>query len=567
MQKGGAAASRHGRCRLRRPELRCRTRSPVLWCVLQTGGRPVINRQKRSHLAGWTLAVLLVSLSSCDKHPVQAGPQKEVAAVGHPSLRTAGGLILDIAKVQRVYNDLTRDVALALQDPTVRSVVYRALHASPYPEHKLHFRSFLSGDGRPVRARLAAVRHVAPEGLFGTLDSLVDLEFYMPVKEHWTRWDGSANLLVVNDLSDDDDVLPALFDLAGNSVGPVSEHVPPTTPTLSLVPVETDFSTPPAIPPRAQQVATDAGPGVYMTYSNINDLHEPWPSGAPEIEVHAFVRNPAGNFVDVQCAGEHQADPFRFDQNDPLWSSSDSAAVEVVPEGGVGTNPIEISLWEDDDTACDPGSGRPPITIQSNRDQFTSWGPRLVVSVSLENGVKVLRPAELGVPLILGTNDVGPDVDDELGEATVPSCWMSPNWRETFPLHMSDAGHPSNGQIELDFRFGQRQPACQQSLTVYLDGPNSGSPYTNVTISASPSNYVLPVHYAWTVNGAPACGDQNTCTASLGAAESYTAFAITVTDGSGSQASASHAVYACPPRPVSDMKTSNHSMSSAAPCY
>ena len=97
-------------------------------------------------------------------------------------------------------------------------MVYTRLHASPYPEHKVHFRTFLQGDGRGLLEAIAQRRHVLPQVVLATLDSLVDFEFYMPVKEHWRAWDGGGTLLVADDLSDDDPVLPKAFDLAGDAV-------------------------------------------------------------------------------------------------------------------------------------------------------------------------------------------------------------------------------------------------------------------------------------------------------------------------------------------------------------
>ena len=235
--------------------------------------------------------VLLLSclsiLSACDTTPVQPDVATDIAP--GPYLRTAGGFVLSEARLQEVYDSLTRDVARALEDPGVRSTVYAQLHASPYPEHKLHFRTFLSGQGQALLDGIAAIRHVTPDAALGTLDSLVDFEFYMPVKEHWRTWAGGPDLLVVNDLSDDDEVLPALFDLQGNRVPGVSETEPPTTPTLSLVPAETDFSKPASASSGPGRAAMDAGPGLYMLTSYIEDLEEPWNKGAPEVEVHAFV--------------------------------------------------------------------------------------------------------------------------------------------------------------------------------------------------------------------------------------------------------------------------------------
>jgi hypothetical protein len=388
---------------------------------------------------------------------------------------------------------------------------------------------------------MATLGHVAPKAVIARLDSLVDFEFYMPVKEHWSKWDGDANLLVVNRLSDDDGTLPSLFDLAGNRVTVTSEFELPTLPTLSLVPVETEFSSQPASPTDVQRLSMDAGPGIYMLGSSIDDLHEPWTSGEPEIEVHAFVRDGVGNFVDLQCAGEFRAAPFYFAQEDHIWSGE----VEVIPEAGVGTNPIEVSLWENDDTAhCASGSGRPPFVSPGNDDQFIAWGPRPTVTVSLVNSVKVVSFATLGVPMVLDRDGSGfPDHDDEIGEARVPSCWQKTGGAG-FNLYMSDAGHPGNGQVSLDFRFGQRNPVCP--LSVVINGPTFVYAGSVETWTAVPANGTAPYSYQWYFNGSPV-GTGQDYTGDTGGVDFE--LSVTVTDAVGATASdlINVTVSSCPP--------------------
>jgi len=128
-----------------------------------------------SSLASFFLLSCLFIFGACDRTPAQ--PELQTGFVPGRYVRTAGGFLLSEAKLQDVYDSLTRDVALALQDPEVRSTVYERLHASPYREHKLHFRPFLTGDGQALLDGIAAVRHVVPDAVLGTLDSLVDFEF------------------------------------------------------------------------------------------------------------------------------------------------------------------------------------------------------------------------------------------------------------------------------------------------------------------------------------------------------------------------------------------------------
>jgi hypothetical protein len=442
--------------------------------------------------------------------------------------------------MQELLTLATREAAIALRDDQVRKAVYEELHQSPYPEHKLHFRTFLNAGGRSLLTGMATVRGANEAAVLSTVDSIVDLEFYMPSKEHWQDWNGGANLIVASEL-DEEGPLPVGFDLGGASV-PFASHLHvPSMPTLALVPVETDFSRPPASPARSQQAAMDADPGVYMVSSNIPDRHESSLKGSPELEVHAFVRNGAGDFVSTQCAGEHRADPFYFDQDNQTWSDE----VQIVPEDGIGANPVEISVWEDDDTECGLSGGRPPRVDLKVIDRYNAWGQRPTVTVTLVNQVKVVSYSTLGVPLVLTRDDEGLQSDDEVGEATVPSCWPS-SGPVAFNLHYSNPGHAANGHVSLDYRFGQRDPVCPPPpLSVAMSGPSSGAAYEWVTVTATVSNYVAPVSYEWTVNQAPACGNLSSCSASLGESGSYTRFDVTVTDAAQDTAYGYLIVFAC----------------------
>ena len=113
--------------------------------------------------------------------------------------------------------------------PAGGAQVYTELHASPYREHKLHFGTFLRGSAKPLLAAMAAARSAAPDAgvsggaaltsdaVLATLDSIVDLEFYMPVKEHFVTWTGGRDLIVASALRDDGRV-PFGFDLTGQPV-------------------------------------------------------------------------------------------------------------------------------------------------------------------------------------------------------------------------------------------------------------------------------------------------------------------------------------------------------------
>ena len=141
--------------------------------------------------AATTLAAGIASFVtvSCSSDRVTSPPQLERPVYSIAGIPSSEGEMR--ARLDRV----TRHVAVALSDARVRAYVYRQLHASPYREHKLHFDSFAFRVGSPFSSALASAAALTPVGLRSQLDSLIDLEFYMPVKQHWARWTGGPGLL------------------------------------------------------------------------------------------------------------------------------------------------------------------------------------------------------------------------------------------------------------------------------------------------------------------------------------------------------------------------------------
>lgn len=164
-------------------------------------------------------------------HPLFLAPE---------SMRSWTGLMVPEATGRAIMARLARQVALALSDAGLRSRVYQALHGSPYREHKLHFRTMLQSTNLGLLDAMAATEGAGRDAILASLDSVMDLEFYMPVKEHWATWDGGPMLLVATAHHDGD--IPSAFDLSGRPVGLSSPWVPPATPTLALVPAEMNFS-------------------------------------------------------------------------------------------------------------------------------------------------------------------------------------------------------------------------------------------------------------------------------------------------------------------------------------
>jgi hypothetical protein len=99
-------------------------------------------------------------------------------------------------------------------------------------------------------------------------------------------------------------------------------------------------------------------PGLYLEFSRILDMKEPWFRGDPEIEVH--IQGPTGLAVptygaDISCSGEHAWDPRKvFDQNGGFWQGrvmlfSGEETVAFINKFNQG---FHVLFWEDDNEPC-----------------------------------------------------------------------------------------------------------------------------------------------------------------------------------------------------------------------
>jgi hypothetical protein len=135
-------------------------------------------------------------------------------------------------------------VALALNDPGLREQVKNDMRASRFTtEHKLPFRHYLQGpSGAVLFAAMAKKSGRGRPEILSLLDRMPPLEFYMPVRNHRETWTGGRDLLVAGTLDEAGTTLVG-YDLTGQPLTLSIGHAP-ETPTLVLVPVETDFSSP-----------------------------------------------------------------------------------------------------------------------------------------------------------------------------------------------------------------------------------------------------------------------------------------------------------------------------------
>jgi hypothetical protein len=287
---------------------------------------------------------------------------------------------------------VARLVAMALDDEPARQHLKRDMRAAPFREHKLELSTYLhSPNGKALVSRMVALSGGSESDLFRTINAIRPLEFYMPVPKHRETWTGSADVMVASQLDEKAPIVA--FDEKGKDVV-LGIATAPTQPTLSIVPVETRFDNPmPALRSRnardqngaaigtletIQPVSSNlvackatcdgegsgggAPPpipaGLYLEYSRILDMKEPWTRGDPEIEVH--IQGPTTTAAptygeDLSCSGEHAYDYRKvFDQNTGFWEGRVLlfSKEEVAAYAAKFSQGFHVLFWEDDNVAC-----------------------------------------------------------------------------------------------------------------------------------------------------------------------------------------------------------------------
>jgi len=289
------------------------------------------------------LAAAIVSAACSDRTPVNP-PQGEDAAL------TASSSSGTPQKPEK----LAREFAKALKNPAFRAYVKAQLDASPFREHKLQFQTFLGANGRRALRYLEA-------GADQEAKAAIPLEIYFPVPAHRAAWTGDENVLVATGITDRD--VPIAFDPQGGR-HLLDAETPPATPVLALVPVETDFT----VDPQRQTCLECGGgggdvlpppppaPGLYMTKAHFVQDFEGWLKGAPEFEVHILgQQGQTDSLASYQCAGERQAGPYFFNQDNLDWSGNvllfSKQQLDQYNAAHPGQN-VRVFVVEDDDTAC-----------------------------------------------------------------------------------------------------------------------------------------------------------------------------------------------------------------------
>jgi hypothetical protein len=181
-----------------------------------------------------TVAALTLGTACSDRTPV--GP---AGSLSPPAQRQAP-------------ERLARFVARALQSPVFRAYLKAQLDASPYTEHKVQLEAFLAANGGRARRYVALENGESEAGIAQEAGAAIPLELYLPVPAHRAAWTGDTQVLVATALTDRE--APVAFTSAGGR-RVLDATTPPETPVIAVVPVETDFSAPPAPPPLPRRSA------------------------------------------------------------------------------------------------------------------------------------------------------------------------------------------------------------------------------------------------------------------------------------------------------------------------
>jgi hypothetical protein len=356
---------------------------------------------------------------------------------------------------------LARALARALRNPILRAYVRAKLRASPFREQKVHFQRFLNADGQHALLRIAAENATPTAAVAGTADAAIPLELYMPVPAHRAAWIGDGRVLVATELTDGD--TPVAYDTAGNRYL-LSPDTPPATPVLALVPVETDFSTPPSAMMCLDGCNGGGGggggssqtpptTGLYMTQAHFTQTFESWLKGSPEFEVHILgQKGQADSLTDYQCAGEHQPSPYYFDQNGLDWSSSVMLFSQTQLNDYRTKHPdqnVRVYVVEDDDTACQIKTDGPGLAEGLARLD-TLWNGLTAGKDTVTGAGKQFKAANAIAKFISTAASLINTNDELVGSAIADS--IAGEYHSGFNWIVKAANNGTNGWIKLEMR-------------------------------------------------------------------------------------------------------------------
>jgi hypothetical protein len=365
-----------------------------------------------------TLGLAAAALACTDRAPsVASGPTD-------PAIPPAAAPGRSTVRPER----LAQLFARALANPTFRAYVKAQLDSSPYPEHKIQLQQFLAARGRRALSDLARESGTTEDDVTREAAAAIPLEVYLPVPAHRAAWTGDDAVLVATAIEDRE--APVAFAPDGRR-SVLSPDTPPETPVLAVVPVETDFSTPPARAACTEATCGGGGGGgssprgLYMLKSHFVDSFESWLKGSPEYEIHILGQlGQTDSLKDYACAGEHQSGYAYFDQDQRDWSGSVLLFNQTDLDAYKAQHPgqgVRVFALEDDDTPCviktdNTSLKRVITTVDSLNRQLTAGRDSTTGLVKYWRAASILRNILTFVAGLIKTNDdlIGNAVEDRI---------------------------------------------------------------------------------------------------------------------------------------------------------
>ncbi|HEY6061758.1 MAG TPA: hypothetical protein VIV10_14295 [Gemmatimonadales bacterium] len=321
---------------------------------------------------------------------------------------------------------LARLFAMALRSPSFRGYLKSQLDASPFPEHKIQLQRFLAAPDRRALRDVAEQNGTTEDDVQQEARTAIPLEVYLPVPAQRASWNGDENVLVATAIQDRE--APVAFSPDGRR-SILSPDTPPETPVIAVVPVETDFDTPPN-----RTTCLDCGSGgggstssigLFMTKSHFDDDYEGWLKGDPEYEIHVLGQSGStDSLTDYQCAGEHAGGPYAFDQNANDWTGSVLLFSQQQLDSYKAAHPgqsLRVLALEDDDTACKIITNKDDLNrifkfVDSVYSKKTGGRDTTITSFKFYKAARIIHNIWTLIASFIKTNDdlIGTAIEDKV---------------------------------------------------------------------------------------------------------------------------------------------------------
>lgn len=192
---------------------------------------PVLARSSRPSVLCAVAALSL--LFACDDAVVQPEADPGPAETGEPTQSADGPLA-----------ELSRGLALALDDAPLRQRMLEDMRDSPFPEHSLPLQDYLASEGgRDLAAAAARELGISAEELHARLEEQQDLQIFMPSILQRGLWKGEGPVTVVAASSREvrsDAGTYSGWNSAGGTVQVNPARVPDLS-TFAVIPAQPDF--------------------------------------------------------------------------------------------------------------------------------------------------------------------------------------------------------------------------------------------------------------------------------------------------------------------------------------